>query len=323
MKPKTTTELARLYTVTTRTIRRWRNAGAPFGDPKAMTKWLASNKNLPPNLTADSTDTKPDTALPSVSASAEPTTPPARGATAALGRLEQAEAAAFTALERAIETSDLLAIRPARKAWLDTALCLARFDRQVELFRRDTGAVVEKAEVEKCLKMLAHFWHCAVLDSATNLSGSTQGNESLPERRAAIVDSLSTGFWHALAGLMGRIGTPPWILTALRGQQRSVYRHADPCIDALAKDFAAWIQSGRTNVVLEVAALRAELTRLEAKLEKERAQDEQSAVWHSTAFLEARAAFVETIKQGKATWVDLSRWETDYAARNRPESNAS
>ncbi|MEI6785904.1 MAG: hypothetical protein WCQ21_33885, partial [Verrucomicrobiota bacterium] len=100
MKP-TDTKLASKWACDTRTIRRWRKAGAPLANQKAMHTWLATRKSLPPGTQALVARC---TAKALGRAATADTTEATTGAPAALRRLESAESLTYRVLQTALKS---------------------------------------------------------------------------------------------------------------------------------------------------------------------------------------------------------------------------
>ena len=154
---KTPSQLATQYRTTTRTIRRWKAAGAPLSSPEEMTAWLASRRSNGVEPPAD----KPTQKIEPVSTPG--TTPPAAvGAGPALRRLEQAEADAHERLQAAIVAGDATAIRAGRRHWLEVTAELRRSDVSLEASRRDASESIPRHEIEQALKFLGWLLKIAV-----------------------------------------------------------------------------------------------------------------------------------------------------------------
>ena len=138
-------KLAKKHGVTPRTVRNWRLKGAPVDDPKKLRVWLASRRSVPPK---DALPRQRKTVLP----------PPGPvpddvkiGATAALHRLELAEAAAFSALQSALASGDPGAVRFCRDGWLRTSEGLRKQDLAIAADRRDSGELITRTEALRCI----------------------------------------------------------------------------------------------------------------------------------------------------------------------------
>ena len=231
--PKSLAEHARNYKVNRRTIYRWRDAGAPLADPEEMRNWLAGRKNLPASVAADD-QTMPGHEVPTRRPATRTRRKLPQGAAAALLRLEESEARAFTDLEAALLQGDLLTIRPARKAWLDTATSLARFDKQIEQNRRDAGALIHRSEVEAMLRSLGYSWRCAIQRVTTNVVSENSVRD--PAVRTSLIAEYDNHFISALALLASAPGvSPSWAVAALTEACAGAYRGVPEAIVARAK----------------------------------------------------------------------------------------
>jgi hypothetical protein len=157
-KPSKT--LCKTYRCTARTIRRWRQHGAPLNSPAKMRGWLANRKNIPQRIATEVTQ---PTAAGAVA-------PLETGAPFTLGRLEGSEADAFTAFQRALKSNDLLGVRQARETWLRVSAELRRYDRSVDRYRRQTHEQISREEVEVFCRALSYWINAAFFQISTAIA---------------------------------------------------------------------------------------------------------------------------------------------------------
>lgn len=269
-----------------------------------MKLWLATNKNLPPAIKAKG-------GQPDMSASAKVLG--LTGAPATLMRACQAELASYDRMNAIDPAKDPVAHRLAHTEWLKNSVTVRQLDRSITANRRDAEFWVERDPLEQQLRTLATMMHHAVQQTAVALQDRFQ----LPAGSVSVIeDRFSSGMWPAIGALAAQAGVPGWMVKALSAPQTAAFRHATPAIAALSQDFKTWLESGRAQITLGIAEFRAELERLQSALANERAQDEASAVWHSSAFTAAREALVERIRSGQAQWEELRRFEDNFAKQN-------
>lgn len=155
MKRETNQTLAARYKVSDRTIKRWRKENAPLNDPAGMRAWIAGRKNIPPRIERTSAAQVPRRSMPK--------TDEREGVLAAQRRLERSEVEAFRAMEAAIQAGDAVAIRAARRGWIEInreliraveitgqhvsdgmipiARAVAAFSQAIETVRQDAGSI--------------------------------------------------------------------------------------------------------------------------------------------------------------------------------------
>src|SRR4051812_29719985 len=134
MKPNTESQFAQQYQCDVRTIRRWKRARAPLADEKKMRRWLTAQRKVPAGTRAWLDIMASADRSKTLSTALNSKLP--RGAAAALKRLEDAEAAAYDALQQALLTGDLIEIKLARDAWVKLGDSLRRYDLAIEATRR-------------------------------------------------------------------------------------------------------------------------------------------------------------------------------------------
>lgn len=156
MKRKTDKRLVIDWACDERTIRNWRKAGAPLEDPKRMRAWLASRKHIPPGTATLLNEVKKRA---TVESAAQPQKL-AEGPVAALKRLGEMEARAYTDLQRALSNGDPIEVKLARENWLKISESQRRADLAIEQSRRDAGELIPR---EKMLK-LCHDFHNALYE---------------------------------------------------------------------------------------------------------------------------------------------------------------
>ena len=139
------------------TIRKWRNAGAPFADEDAMIRWLG-RRHLLPRGTAQllmERGARPTPAPPDQDGDQLELPDPGPiaaedlGTSQALRRLDEAEFRAFKALEMALVGGNSYSIKHAREAWMETVECQRRVAVTVEGSRVRSGELIERAVVEE------------------------------------------------------------------------------------------------------------------------------------------------------------------------------
>lgn len=184
-------ELAAKYAASTRTIARWRAEGAPLDEDKKMRAWLSGRKNLPPGTLAKLTsERRKERAAANAKIAAGP--PLSEGASAALKRLEAAEARAHMASVEAEATADPVEMRLAETRWLRIAASLLRYDLAVEQSRRDAGELVPKAEMARIVSGFVSFTrfglHGTLEGLCPRLTGITEPRDVWAILKTAEVD---------------------------------------------------------------------------------------------------------------------------------------
>lgn len=143
--------IARQYSRTTRTVLTWLAEAPPgtFDSEAKLDQWLSGRRHQVFKVSAAKS------AAPKLPATT-PTVVEIGGAAANLRRLERAEVQCFNDLQTALAAGDPLAIRGARKAWLETGSELRRSDLAVELLRRDTGELLPVKELQRAFEMFVY-----------------------------------------------------------------------------------------------------------------------------------------------------------------------
>ncbi len=208
----TIAQLAERYDTTTRSISRWRAAGAPLDNPRAMRQWLATRKHLPPGTRGqiEGEKRRQRAALNST----DPDLP--IGAAAALTRLEQTEAVAFRELQAALRSGDPIEIKLAREGWLKVGDSLRRYDLALEQSRRDAGELLPRSVLETLAQNfgvnLKRAFIQAANATAPELAGSTPA-EACEKVKGLFWQSALDAF-ATLAAQPGKVGLPQWLIRA-------------------------------------------------------------------------------------------------------------
>lgn len=242
MKNPTTADLATKWNCTPRTIRNWRQAGAPLQDDAAMKAWLSGRKNLPPNLSPPAeTGTKAEKA-------ATVETPEASGAGAALGRLERAELAGYRRLQTALDANDALAIRVARDSWLAITDQLRHYERAVSEAKREAGALVNRSDVVHGLKRLGHAMQLASIGVLPMLAMELAGESDIVRSRIIIRKAL---YNVAIAsyGYIEAQGIARWMVDALTENLISTVTVSREEISAVAESLREQMELATANVI--------------------------------------------------------------------------
>lgn len=140
------------------------------------------------------------------------------GAAGNLRRLEESETQAWVELQRAIADGDPDGITSARRAFLETSEALRRLDRDVAESRRDAGALVARADVERGLRHFGCFLHAVHIEST--MGALKELSKLAPQIDPQVVsDIFATMEWKPLltsaAGLCSDRVTPPWLSAAV------------------------------------------------------------------------------------------------------------
>jgi hypothetical protein len=219
------TEYARREGVSVRSIRRWQAESAPLDSPKRMLTWLAARKHLP----------KGRALRPS-----RPAPPPephglVTGASAALSRLERAEADAFQAMQTALRGDDPSALKLARESWLKIGDSLRRYELAIEESRRESGQLVPRAEVEQLLGQFARWcWWTGqrfAEELATRLD-RIQRDASFADKSHAILRQIFVErYLSTIAATLSSRDVPAWFTDALTVDIAGAYPDAKAAVD--------------------------------------------------------------------------------------------
>jgi hypothetical protein len=235
-------QLAQKWGCNVRTITRWKKDGAPLGDDAAMQHWLATRKHAPSGtlgmLELAGTEPRTEATPPRTENTGDAV---ATGATAALRRLEAAEAAAFTELQEAIAGGNPLRIKLARDGWLRISESLRKYDLAVEQSRRDSGELVSRAEVEKFAHNLVKHFKSAIVMAANTDAKELEKSEAAiicEHLKLRLVDSVVSGF-ASMASANSPSKLPEWLVEAALKPLRSSYTGIDECIARHAARIAA------------------------------------------------------------------------------------
>lgn len=225
MSKPTLSKIAKDWRTTVRTVSRWKAEGAPLHDAGRMRTWLASRKNLPAG-TREVLASKPKARDGGGGA---PQASMSTGAAAALGRLEQSEAAAFGALQRALKRGDVVEIKFARDGWLRVSESLRKYDLQVEQIRRAASELVPRSEVERFAENFANSWRLSTVRLANSLAPRLEGMETADicetlkdELIAAMVDGLALSTSSKCPAAV-----PDWLAAAATKPLNHTLRDAD------------------------------------------------------------------------------------------------
>ena len=157
------TQLAKKWGCSNRTIRQWRQEGAPLGDEAAMKPWLLSRHKVPPGTWAILKGQK-SIALEKPKRRIVPTGNEAPsgepGAAAALGRLQTQEVESHDRYVALIRDASATAeeIEDARKAYLAIVGTLRQWELAVEQDRRQSGELLPRTDLDAfCRLFLVHF----------------------------------------------------------------------------------------------------------------------------------------------------------------------
>ena len=200
-------QLAEEYATTARTAARWRVEHAPVHDPKAMRRWLATRKNLPPGTLAKLMDER-RTERQALAASIGTGSPQSTGAASTLRRLESLEEASHRELLAAQQQGDPVTEKIGMRRWLDLARELLRFDLAVESSRRDSGELVPKSEVAGHVKALSWALHRAIGQACYELPQVLEGMTDAAEIGVILEKVFGRMKLAAAAG----IEAPDWLL---------------------------------------------------------------------------------------------------------------
>lgn len=213
MRKPTTKLLAETYSTTTRTVRNWKQAGAPLHDPAAMRTWLAARRRSAPPA-------GPTKAPPPKPPAPPPAPPPLKpkaevvgklGAPEALRRLEKAEVAAFANLEAALATGNALQVQAARRGYLETTEQLRKADLAIAESRRTSGETLSRADVEHFAERAGRALGLLGFDLGQGLAGEV-ARQTEP---GAILHLLRTAFDNRLRiALTVPDEAPPWLRLA-------------------------------------------------------------------------------------------------------------
>jgi|GEM_PF-5283653 len=190
-----------LSSVSSKTITRWRAAGAPLANDSRLRAWLAGRKHLPKSIRDQLVSVVSEKSDSDSDASAES----AGGAAEALARLEAEEIRAYQRLQAALAGGDPLTIKAERDGWLKISESLRRYDLAVEESRRVRGELLPRAEVEKLLGFLARIWPILAHKEAEALSErlAGSGHQALYDGIRGVV---TLRFFETLAGYADQCG---------------------------------------------------------------------------------------------------------------------
>lgn len=212
---KSDSKLAAKWGANVRTIRRWRKAGAPLSNAKAMAQWLTSRRHLPPGTSAILFGQ--DAQAVSSIAAAAGCDPTERGAAKALHRLEEAERTTYRLLQAALKLGSAPAIKTARENWLAIGDQLRQYDRQVERDRRDAGELVPRSQVERYVATFVHLFRLSIRPAVRRIVVAMRANAD----DITIRETLREQLWDnalsvlAMAGSKGAATTlPGWFIAA-------------------------------------------------------------------------------------------------------------
>lgn len=238
-KTQTTIErLAKEWACDPRTVARWKRSRAPLHDSKAMRTWLSTRKNLPPGTAALLAGMRTQSA-------ATPATPTAAlrtGSGATLARLEQSEADASGAYQKALASGDAVSIKAARANWLDVCEALRRFDAQVESNRREDGDMLPRVEIERLLHATAAAWSSGLYSVADRTQQLCRDGRLMEFPAGKVVECLWGAFAGALASALVNHKAPRWFVPAITSG--TVFLDAEKRVDEVAEAFKAFVAVG-------------------------------------------------------------------------------
>lgn len=204
-------KLAQKWACNQRTIRRWRNDGAPLDKPAAMRVWLASRKSIPPGTAQIVARLRSKTSLKDLTVADGELV---KGAASALRRLETMEARTYRALERAMERGDAVEVKSARESWLRVSESLRRYDLAVESNRRAEELVPKKAAVQaaKGFAQGLRFAHKGFEGCVFSLSGLKS-----PEQIWQVLRAPTEEFLPAAVAWLRQTAkdVPVWLIDAI------------------------------------------------------------------------------------------------------------
>lgn len=183
-----------LSTVSPRTIKRWKAAGAPLEDDSRLRAWLAGRKNLPQSIR----DQIVSVSVPEVDTKPEPVSG-VSGAAEALARLEREEVAAHQRLQAALAAGDPLSIKSERDGWLKISESLRRYDLLVEQSRRDAGELMPMSQVRELIRAWIGWVPLGNRQEAEELAGAMEGRTAV-EIYEGIRRLLNRHFFERLTG---------------------------------------------------------------------------------------------------------------------------
>jgi hypothetical protein len=195
-----------------RTLRRWRKAGAPLTDQKAMRTWLATRKHIPAGTAALLEATRTSERATSAAQDGKQ----AEGAANALRRLEQAEARAYTDFKQATASGDEIRIKASRENWLKISESLRRFDLAIEQARRDSGDLVPRDDLRRMAYQLQQaFWFgfLSMESACPSLTGLSTPNEVWTVL-SRLRDTVHSAILSSLQSEQ-KPPVPPWLIKAV------------------------------------------------------------------------------------------------------------
>jgi hypothetical protein len=214
-KTETNRELAAKFNVHVNTIRNWRKKHAPFGDAKRMALFIASQKNIPPDVVihARMVDRDPAEIIKTAKPEAQ-IEDKDLGAAAALVRLHHEEILAHRQATLARESGDPIAARLAYGHWLKMLEASTKFERIVTEEMRKTNALVPKELVEQGLAALATACRQISRGMLPQLSMILMEEKDVFTWRK----TLERALWYSITASEGyvylRDKVPAWIVAA-------------------------------------------------------------------------------------------------------------
>jgi hypothetical protein len=267
--------LAKKYRVSRKTISRWREQGAPLGDPVAMRAWQAARKNVPKSsiqsgVKAAVAPGQLDITLPDDQI----------GVARMFGHLEQGEGQAWRALQLAIKGGDPLAIKLAHTLHLKAANALRDASLKISEQRRSLQRQVARDEVEAWLKDYSRGLSLCAANTARNLAAQITGMADSGEV-ASLLRNVFDNTLVSGAAMAAVNKLPDWFCLALQSDLESQLTNAPATIAARAELLATvneltvadmvrearrdWEGTGEPTVgelKVKVAELTAEVARL-------------------------------------------------------------
>jgi hypothetical protein len=259
MKTKSDKQLALVWACDERTIRRWRKAGAPLDDPKRMRSWLAGQKKIPSGTAAV---LKKIRSGETVESAAQPQKL-AEGPVAALKRLGEMEARAFTDLQRALASGDPIEIKLARENWLKILESQRRVDLAIEQNRRDAGELIPREQV----LFYAKSYHRAIYEMTLDFENLVPAliGVSKPDDIFKILGEFKRTLYSAIHAYFTRHqaeAIPKWLMSAVRFEnENKMLEDKDPDVWALLREQARERTQETRIAIKRGADLRATLLR--------------------------------------------------------------
>jgi hypothetical protein len=217
MTEKHAQKLAKRYATTPRTIRAWSADGAPVDGEAAMVAWLSTRKHIPRGtegwLNERRAAARAEAPIDAAKLAALSEVDLSEGAGPALRRLENAEVAAYQALQAALKRGDRIEIKGARETWIRVGDSLRKYD----LILRDSGRMENESITRKELDRVL-FWHGLAL--RTGFASLTQ-RATITLRQAGLrevadaLEKISMTAIVAAGAAVGAQDVPKWIVESL------------------------------------------------------------------------------------------------------------